>query len=126
MEKINVLIVDDEETNLNLIEEIISEDHIDIFKSISGMDALKIISKRDYAAIIIDINMPVMDGYELAKFIKKDPKAKGIPIIFITALHSKHDAYKAYKTGAIDFISKPLDPVIIISKVDIFNQFYKT
>ncbi|MDC0253625.1 response regulator [Bacteriovoracales bacterium] len=126
MRKINVLIVDDEEINLNLIEEIISEDHIDVFKETSGAEALETISKRDYAAVIIDINMPVMNGYELAKLLKKDPKAKDIPIIFITALHSKNEAYKAYKTGAIDFISKPIDPVVIKSKVDNFIQFYKT
>ena len=126
LEKINVLIVDDEEINLNLIEEIISDNHVDIFKATSGEEALEIISKRDYATVIIDINMPVMSGYELAKLIKKDPKAKDIPIIFITALHSKNEAYKAYKTGAIDFISKPLDPVVIKSKVDNFIQFYKT
>ena len=126
LEKINVLIVDDEEINLNLIEEIISDNHVDVFKATSGEEALEIISKRDYATVIIDINMPVMSGYELAKLIKKDPKAKDIPIIFITALHSKNEAYKAYKTGAIDFISKPLDPVVIKSKVDNFIQFYKT
>ena len=126
LSKINVLIVDDEEINLNLIEEIISDDHIDLFKATSGAEALEIISKRDYAAVIIDINMPVMSGYELAKLLKKDPKAKDVPIIFITALHSKNEAYKAYKTGAIDFISKPIDPVVIKSKVDNFIQFYKT
>ena len=93
LEKINVLIVDDEEINLNLIEEIISDDHVDIFKATSGAEALEIISKRDYAAVIIDINMPVMSGYELAKLIKKDPKAKDIPIIFITRTGSHEYCY---------------------------------
>ncbi len=125
LEKINVLVVDDEEINLDLIEEIIRDDDIKIFKAQSGKEALKTSVKREYAVIIIDVNMPLMDGYELAKLIKKEEKTKDIPIIFVTALQTKKNTYKAYKTGAIDFITKPLDPIVIKSKVDIFIDVFK-
>ena len=102
MEKINILVVDDEEINLDLIEEIIRDDNVKVYKTKNGMEALKFSTKREYAVIIIDVNMPIMDGYELTKFLKNDPKTKDIPIIFITALQTKTNTYKAYKTGAID------------------------
>ena len=126
MEKINVLVVDDEEINLDLLEEIIRDDDVKVYKAKSGVEALKISTKREYAAIIIDVNMPLMDGYDLAKLLKKESKVKDIPIIFITALQTKTNTYKAYKTGAIDFITKPLDPIVIKSKVDIFIEVFKS
>ena len=76
MEKINILVVDDEEINLDLIEEIITDDDIKTYKAKSGIEALKLSIKREYAAIIIDVNMPLMDGYELAKLVKKEEKQK--------------------------------------------------
>ena len=125
MEKINVLVVDDEEINLDLIEEIIRDDDTKVYKAKSGIEALKLSTKREYAVIIIDANMPLMDGYELTKLLKKENKTKDIPLIFVTALQTKTNTYKAYKTGAIDFITKPLDPIVIKSKVDIFIDVFK-
>ena len=125
MENINVLVVDDEEINLDLIEEIIRDDDIKVFKALNGVEAIKASTKREYAVIIIDVNMPLMDGYELAKLIKKEIRTKDTPIVFITALQTKTNTYKAYKTGAIDFITKPLDPIVIKSKVDIFVDVFK-
>ncbi len=95
MEKINVLVVDDEEINLDLIEEIIRDDDTKIYKAKSGIEALKLSTKREYAVIIIDANMPLMDGYELTKLLKKENKTKDIPLIFVTALQTKTNTYKA-------------------------------
>ncbi|MGO4888406.1 EAL domain-containing protein [Anaerobacillus sp. MEB173] len=125
-EKINILLVDDRSENLLALEAIIERDEYNIVKANSGEEALKKLLKFDFAAILLDVQMPGMDGFGTAKIIKAREKTKNIPILFITAnnLESDH-IFTGYSLGAIDYILKPFDPIILKAKVDRFVEMYK-
>ncbi len=125
-EKINILIVDDIAENLFALEAIIDQDDYQLIKAHSGEEALKYLLKYDFAAILLDVQMPGMDGFRTAQIIKARQKTKNIPILFITANHfdSEH-IFTGYSLGAIDYILKPFDPFILKAKVDGFVDIYK-
>lgn len=125
-EKINILIVDDRPENLLALEAIIERDDYHLVKAFSGEEALKYLLKYDFALILLDVQMPGMDGYSTAKIIKAREKTKNIPILFITAnyLDSEH-IFMGYSVGAIDYILKPFDPMILKSKVERFVEIYQ-
>lgn len=124
--KINILIVDDRPENLFTLEAIIESDHYHLVKAHSGEEALKHLLKDDFAAILLDVQMPGMDGFDTAKIIKTREKTKNIPILFITAnnMESEH-IFQGYAVGAIDYILKPFDPMILKAKVDGFVEIYR-
>lgn len=124
--KINILIVDDRPENLFTLEAIIENDDYQLVKAFSGEEALKFLLKDDFAAILLDVQMPGMDGFDTAKIIKTREKTKNIPILFITAnnMESEH-IFKGYSLGAIDYILKPFDPMILKAKVDGFVEIYR-
>jgi len=101
--KVNVLLVDDRPENLLVLEAIIGCEEYDLMKASSGEEALKYLLKYDFAVILLDVQMPVMDGFTTARIIKERDKTKNIPIIFITAnyLDSKH-ILTGYSLGAMD------------------------
>lgn len=107
-EQINVLIVDDEKTNIQYVSKLLEDDYT-IKVAFNGAQALKILGKIAIDLVLLDINMPIMDGYETIQKIKSDPKLKDIPVIFLTA--SKDDAtlIKVFRLGASDYISKPFN-----------------
>lgn len=121
-----ILIVDDNARNLVLLNELLSELNVTIHEATSGPDALELVSKNCYNLIFLDIQMPKMNGYELAEFILKDPKNKHVPIIFLTAVYTD-DIYvkKGYTAGAIDFIVKPVNPTILLAKAKFFLEYAK-
>ncbi|MFE8698547.1 EAL domain-containing protein [Cytobacillus sp. FJAT-53684] len=125
-EKINLLLVDDRPENLLTLEAIIEREEYNLIKAFSGEEALKHLLKYDFAAILLDVQMPGIDGFGTAKIIKAREKTKNIPILFITAnnLDSEH-IFTGYSIGAIDYILKPFDPVILKAKVEGFVQLYK-
>ncbi|MCQ6274991.1 EAL domain-containing protein [Bacillus sp. V3B] len=125
-EKINILLVDDRPENLLALEAIIESDDYHLIKAFSGEEALKYLLKYDFAAILLDVQMPGMDGFGTAKIIKTREKTKNIPILFITANHmdSEH-IFMGYSVGAIDYIRKPFDPFILKSKVEGFVELYR-
>lgn len=125
-EKISILLVDDRPENLLTLEAILDNDHYHLIKVQSGEDALKYLLKHDVALILLDIQMPGMDGFTTAKIIKAREKTKHVPILFITAnyLDSEH-VFMGYSVGAIDYILKPFDPIILASKVERFVEIYK-
>jgi PleD family two-component response regulator len=125
-EKINILIVDDRPENLLVLESLLERSDLNIIKATSGNEALGLLIEYDFALTLLDVQMPGMDGFEVAAMMNKSSKTKHIPIIFITAISKdKHYLSKGYESGAVDFISKPLDPYILKSKVKVFLELYK-
>ncbi|MFY9153723.1 MAG: PAS domain S-box protein [Prolixibacteraceae bacterium] len=116
-----ILIVDDNTFYLKLLKTILNEVDAEIYMAGSGMEALKLIHKNDFALAILDIQMPDMDGFELAGQIRKMNNRDLVPIIFLTAYFSDElQMFKGYDHGAIDYLTKPVNKIIFLSKVKIF------
>ena len=123
---VNVLIVDDRSENLFAMEAILAELDINIVTAASGQEALANMLELDFAVVLLDVQMPDMDGFEVAELMKKNEKTKRIPIIFVTAIskEEKH-IFTGYEVGCVDYLFKPLDPFIVKSKVSIFLELYR-
>jgi signal transduction histidine kinase len=124
---VKVLLVDDNENNLMSMQVVLENEGYSFFTATSGREALRILLKEEeFSLILLDVKMPIMDGYETAELIYQRDKFKGIPIIFITAHDYEEEAmFKGYQAGAVDFIRKPFKPEILRSKVAIFAELYK-
>jgi signal transduction histidine kinase len=124
---INILVVDDREDNLLSIEAILQEDEYNIIKANSGRAALKVLlTRHDFSLILMDVQMPDMNGLETATIIYERDKLKGIPIIFITAYSNDEEyIFKGYKMGAVDYIYKPINPELLRAKVSVFVELYR-
>ena len=116
-----ILLVDDEPANLVSLEAILEDEGRELLKAESGPEALKILLREDVSLVLLDVQMPEMDGFEVAELMRNRKNTQTIPIIFVTAI-SKEDQYvfKGYQVGAVDYLFKPLDPTILKSKVDFF------
>jgi len=123
---INILIVDDRPENLISLAAVLDNSGYNLVKAHSGREALKCILDKEFALILLDVQMPILDGFETATLIKQRKKSKDIPIVFITA-NSKDEPFifKGYDAGAVDYIFKPFDPSILRSKVSIFADLYR-
>jgi diguanylate cyclase (GGDEF)-like protein len=120
-----VLIVDDRPENLVALEHILDEFELKLYKATSGKDALSLVLKQEFALILLDVQMPEMDGFEAADLIRSREKSKSIPIIFVTAINKeKSHVYKGYDKGAVDYLFKPLDEYVLIAKVNVFLELY--
>lgn len=125
-ERPKVLIVDDREKNIVVLEEMLGELNIEFIRAFSGTEAIAKSLEHDFALILMDVNMPEMDGFEAVEIIRKDPKNELIPIIYITAFyHEDYYKVKGIKSGAVDFITKPVIPDILIGKVTVFTNLFK-
>ena len=122
----DILIVDDKPANLLALRKLLGRPGLNIVEATGGNDALSLILEYDFALILLDVQMPDMDGFETAELIRGNEETKHIPIIFVTAI-SKEQKYifKGYDKGAVDYLFKPLDPDILLSKVNIFLELYK-
>lgn len=120
-----VLVVDDDTSNLLAIQTVLEDLPITIIEATSGEQALTIATEDELALILLDVQMPNMDGFEVAKLLAKNQKTKKIPIIFVTAI-SKEIQYvqQGHELGAVDYLFKPLEPVILKNKVSIFVDYY--
>lgn len=118
-----ILVVDDQEANIVSLEVILTEIDAELVKARSGPEALSILLKTDISLVLLDVQMPGMDGFEVAELIRARKKTRNIPIIFVTAIN-KDVAYrfKGYESGGVDYLSKPLEPIILKSKVSIFLE----
>ena len=125
--QVKVLMVDDRSENLFALEVILADKNYTFVKANSGKEALKILlQEQDFAIILMDVQMPIMDGLETAKIIRESDKFKHVPIIFLTAnIDDPEDIFKGYETGAVDFMVKPLSPDILRAKVSVFVELYK-
>ena len=122
----NILVVDDRKENLFALEALLESPDLNIEKATSGNEALGLMLEKDFALILLDVQMPDMDGFEVAELMKKSEKTKYVPIIFMTAI-SKEEKYifQGYETGAVDYLFKPLDPVILKNKVNVFLELHR-
>src|SRR5215470_5270087 len=124
---VKILLVDDREDNLYSIETIFEKDNYTIVKANSGREALKVLLKeQDFSLILMDVQMPDLNGFETATIIYERDKLKNIPIIFITAFGYDEDyIFKGYKTGGVDYIYKPVNPEVLRMKVSVFVDLYR-
>jgi len=126
MAKINILMVDDIQKNLYALEQILNQDGYEIFKASSGSECLEILLNQTIHIVLLDIQMPDMDGFEVASFIRNNPKTNKIPIIFITAAsQTDHLDLEGYESGAIDIIYKPINQVVLKQKVQTLVEFIR-
>lgn len=124
-EKAKILLVDDRPENLVALEAILSSLNQKLVQARSGDAALKALLSDEFAVILLDVLMPGMDGFETAAHIKRRPKTRDVPIIFLTALNSEPDyAFRSYSAGAVDYIAKPFDPWVLRAKVAVFVDLY--
>jgi two-component system, sporulation sensor kinase E len=118
-DKINILLVDDRPENLVALEALLESPFVNLTKCLSGEEALKCVMKEEYAVILLDVQMPGLDGYDTARVIKSREKSKDIPIIFVTAINKEPEhVFSGYTLGAIDYLFKPFDPDVLKLKVD--------
>jgi two-component system sensor histidine kinase/response regulator len=124
---LNILLVDDKEENLISLESILDDPKRNLIKAHSGNEALKIAFEEEIAVILLDVQMPEMDGFEVARLLNDNPKTKDIAVIFVTAI-SKEEKYalQGYQEGAVDYLHKPLDINIVKAKVGVFEKLYRS
>lgn len=123
---VNILLVDDQPENLVALEAILGDLGANLVKSTSGKEALRCLLNNDFAVILLDVQMPQMDGFEVATLIRQRPRSQDTPIIFLTAFSSSEQfMFKGYALGAVDYLIKPIAPNILLSKVAIFIELFK-
>jgi PAS domain S-box-containing protein len=123
---VNILLVDDQPENLVALEAILGELGANLVKSNSGEEALRCLLHNDFAVILLDVQMPQMDGFEVATLIRRRQRSRDTPIIFLTAFSSSEQfMFKGYALGAVDYLIKPIAPNILLSKVAIFIELFK-
>lgn len=124
--KTNILLVDDNHQNLLALEAILESPGYHLIKSRSGQEALKELLTEEVAVILLDVQMPSLDGYETARIIKQRERSKQIPIIFLTAISTDLELiFKGYEIGAVDYLLKPFHPEILKSKVAVFVDLFQ-
>jgi signal transduction histidine kinase len=123
---IKLLIVDDLPENLLALEASIRDDGYSIHQASSGEEALALLLEHEFALAILDVQMPGMNGFELAELIRGMARTKHLPIVFVSAAGKELDyAFKGYENGAVDFLYKPLDAYAVKSKVQVFVDLYR-
>ena len=124
--KIPVLIVDDRPENLIAMEALLEDMGLDLVQARSGNEALRQTLYKDFALVLLDVQMPEMDGFETAELMRKSPKTRQLPIIFVTAgMKEEYHLFKGYEAGAVDYLMKPIEPVILRSKVMVFCELFR-
>lgn len=123
---INILIVDDDPKNLTVLETVLADPAYRLVRATSGDEALLALIDREFALLILDIQMPGMNGFELAQMIKNRKKTAHVPIIFLTAYYNEDShVVEGYDTGAVDYLYKPVNPVVLRSKVAVFAELHR-
>jgi signal transduction histidine kinase len=126
VEPINILLVDDEPKNLTVLETILHNPGYRLVRAETADQALLALVAQEFALIVLDIQMPGMNGFELAQMIKRRKKTSGVPIIFLTAYYSEDQhVLEGYESGAVDYLHKPVNPTILRSKVAVFAELHR-
>lgn len=124
--KQKILLVDDRPENLFALETLLADFALDIIKAASGNEALALTLEHDFALVLLDVQMPEIDGFETAELMRGCEKTKNVPIIFVTAIsHEEVHVFKGYETGAVDYLYKPISPYILQSKVKVFCELHR-
>jgi two-component system sensor histidine kinase/response regulator len=125
-EPVKFLLVDDIEENLVALEALLRREGLELLKARSGTEALELLLKHDVALAFLDVQMPGMDGFELAELMRGAERTKRVPIIFVTAGTSDPwRVFKGYESGAVDFLHKPIEPHVLRGKADVFFELYR-
>jgi response regulator RpfG family c-di-GMP phosphodiesterase len=118
-----LLLVDDRPENLASLDAILDDGQRSLLKAESGEEALQLLLDHDVALVLLDVQMPLMNGYEVARLMRSNRKTRTIPIIFITAIEREEAAaIRGYQSGAIDYITKPVNALVLQSKVTLFLE----
>lgn len=118
-----ILVVDDRRENLFAMEKTLRTLGCEVYTAESGNEALSYTLRHDFALLLLDVNMPEMDGFELAELLRMNEETKNIPIIFVTAINKEDKSvFKGYESGAVDYLFKPVDTDILLSKVKVFLE----
>jgi signal transduction histidine kinase/DNA-binding response OmpR family regulator len=124
-DKANILVVDDVPERLLTMQTILEELGQNVVTAQSGREALRQLLERDFAVILLDVNMPDMDGFETAALIRKRKRSEHTPILFVTAFSDEAHALQGYSLGAVDYILAPVVPEVLRTKVGVFVELYK-
>src|SRR3954462_10149673 len=122
--KVNILIVDDKPDKLLALEAVLEELHQNIIRAYSGREALRALLNDDFAVILLDVNMPGMDGFETASLIRQRKSTEHVPIIFVTAFGDENHSARGYQLGAVDYIQTPVVPDVLKTKVAVFVELF--
>ena len=126
MRRVKVLLVDDLDDNLQLLSALLESPDLDLLQASSGEEALELLLQHEVALALLDVQMPGMDGFELAELMRGSARTRLIPIIFVTAgAREAHGVFRGYDAGAVDFLFKPIEPMILKHKVDTFVSLYR-
>ena len=125
-DQINILLVDDRPENLLVLKATLGSLGVNLVEAQSGKEALKYLLEKEFAVILLDVMMPEMDGFDVARIVREREKSKHTPIIFVTAMFlDDQDAFRGYSVGAVDYIMKPFAPEILRSKVTVFVDLFR-
>ncbi|HJT16788.1 MAG TPA: response regulator [Thermoanaerobaculia bacterium] len=125
-EKVSILLVDDQPANLLALESILSDMDQNLVKAESGRSALKALLEKEFAVILLDVQMPDLNGFETASLIRERDKSRDTPIIFLTALsRNETNVFRGYELGAVDYIFKPFHPEVLKAKVGVFVELFR-
>ena len=123
---VKCLLVDDLEENLLALSALLAENDVEVLTARSGSEALELLLVHDFALAFLDVQMPDMDGFELAELMRGSERTRHIPLIFVTAgAREQHRLFQGYESGAVDFIYKPIEPHILRNKAQVFFQLYR-
>ncbi len=124
--RIEILIVDDRAENLLALENLLECPELSIVRARSGNEALGKMLDHDFGLVLLDVQMPDMDGFEVARLMRSNSLTREVPIIFVTAISKeKRQVFKGYDSGAVDYLFKPIDADILKSKVAIFIELHR-
>jgi DNA-binding response OmpR family regulator len=121
-----ILVVDDRPKNLAVLEAVLNSPDYQLVMVVSAQDALLALLNTDFAAVLLDVKMPDMTGYQLARLIHGRKASRRLPIIFLSGhLTDATDVHLGYEAGGVDYVCKPFDPIVVRSKVAVFAELYR-
>jgi len=123
---VDILVVDDNPNQLATLRAVLAELGANVVCVGSGRDALRCLLTRDFAAILLDVNMPIMDGFETARLVRQRPRSEHTPIIFVTAYGDEIHEARGYSLGAVDYITTPVIPDVLRAKIAVFIELFRT
>jgi CheY-like chemotaxis protein len=124
-QRANILVADDRPENVLALREVLAPLDHDVVAALSGEEVLRCLLTEEFAVIILDVQMPIMDGFEIAAQIKRREKTRHIPIIFLTAVNQEPgDVFQGYEAGAVDYLTKPVEPWVVRAKVAAFVDIW--
>src|SRR5262245_29643279 len=125
-DKVSILLVDDHIENLVALEALLTDFQQNLVRAQSGIDALRLLLDHEFALIILDVDMPIINGFETAALIRQRDKSRHTPIIFLTAVNkAEQHVFKGYSLGAVDYLTKPFVPEVLLAKVSEFVELHR-